>query len=396
MENIEIIGFTRDFRTDTSVVYVQVPINNYLEWVGGSFENTDFQRKREKHKAYRKMKEDIKQGAILPPITLALKPEYIQQDLLQAINEKNISLINTFLTKKDALFILDGLQRTYILQDVKNEQTQETTGKWEQQKLLVEIWLENKIENLIYRFFVLNAGQKAMTPRHQLDVIFSGLKRVLETELNIELLSEKERKRRTKPKQFQTKDIATSYACFSLADYAPDKDNLIVQQLQDEKLLLATDLGEGLEYFKMYLKKYAELDELCFSHYETVEREAVKDSDEAKDAKDAKNFFDNEYAMNAFFALIGEFLQDNDLREGMNQALEKLKTALENKDFEYLGLETYQAIKGGFSSAKKNLGLIYKSIIHSAFDKFFKKSGTQSLNDCWLALKTNGKITLRY
>ena len=68
-----ILGKTQDHRTKTHVIYCKCSINDYLNIIGGDFEHFSIQRKRENHKAYRRLKEDLKNGALLPSITLALK-----------------------------------------------------------------------------------------------------------------------------------------------------------------------------------------------------------------------------------------------------------------------------------------------------------------------------------
>src|SRR6266498_440970 len=75
--DIQILGKSADLRTNTPVVYAQMAIADYLELVGDKFDLFAIQRRREKHKAYERMKGDIVKGALLPAITLAIKPEMV-------------------------------------------------------------------------------------------------------------------------------------------------------------------------------------------------------------------------------------------------------------------------------------------------------------------------------
>ncbi|TAE09024.1 MAG: hypothetical protein EAZ95_16535, partial [Bacteroidetes bacterium] len=241
MENIEIIGFTRDLRTNTHILYAQITIPKYIELIGNNFQDFEIQRKRERgNKNTERMRKDIKAGAVLPPITLAIKPDLLRneddyEDFVKAIESQNKQLLLEKLNKTDQLFILDGLQRSFILRDLQNEEEGGTSFKPEQ-RLLIEIWFERQFNNLIYRFVVLNAGQKKMSFRHQLDILFHGLKKNLEAEFEgLTLITERTEERRTNAKQYQMRFVATSYHCFLIKNYEIAKDNVIAEQMQEDK-----------------------------------------------------------------------------------------------------------------------------------------------------------------
>ena len=75
---VKIIGQAKDLRTNTDILYAQLSIQDYLCLVGDNFDDYEPQRKREQYKAYERMKVDIKDGALLPSITLAVKPELVR------------------------------------------------------------------------------------------------------------------------------------------------------------------------------------------------------------------------------------------------------------------------------------------------------------------------------
>lgn len=156
--NIEVIGLARDLRTGTPVAYAQMSIDDYLMVVGDEFENFTIQRRRESHKAYQRLKLDIKAGALLPSITLAVKPDKVSEIVpLFEIAEKggDKQALAKALSTAGQVDILDGLQRTYIINDLKADGVEFVEG----QKILTEFWLESDINRLIYRIIVLNAGQ---------------------------------------------------------------------------------------------------------------------------------------------------------------------------------------------------------------------------------------------
>ena len=88
MNSFEIIGFTKDYRTNTTVLYAQIKIEEYLSLVGKDFDRFEIQRKREKHKGYNRLKRDIENGALIPTITLAVEPSVVK-NFSEALEQKN-------------------------------------------------------------------------------------------------------------------------------------------------------------------------------------------------------------------------------------------------------------------------------------------------------------------
>lgn len=105
---------------------------------------------------------------MLPSITLAVKPHLVEEITKIIADDDRLS---ERLSQENTVDILDGLQRTYIISDLKSEGV-EFNNK---QELLLEFWLESDISKLIYRMIVLNSGQKAMSMRHQVELLFMSL-----------------------------------------------------------------------------------------------------------------------------------------------------------------------------------------------------------------------------
>lgn len=175
----KIIGKTKDLKSGTHVIYCQSSLDKYLDIVGDKFGDFYLQRKRESHKAYKRLREDIVDGASLPSITLSVK-HHLVSDLIGLIESGDDDRLAKQLSKDDVVDILDGLQRTYIISDLKKIGTEFKEG----QKLLLEFWLEPDLSKLIYRMIVLNSGQKAMSMRHQIELLFMSLQETISDKLN--------------------------------------------------------------------------------------------------------------------------------------------------------------------------------------------------------------------
>ena len=167
---LEILGKTKDLRTDTYVLYAQIPIPDYLSLVGDEFDTFEIQRTRQRYRAYERMRRDIVNGALLPTITLAVLPEHASE-FVPLIESEAYDKIVEMLQEAEQIRILDGLQRTYSLSELAESHNFEPDHT-----VHVEIWFETNLDNLIYRIIVLNAGQKPMSLRHQIELLFGAIK----------------------------------------------------------------------------------------------------------------------------------------------------------------------------------------------------------------------------
>ena len=197
---------------------------------------------------------------------------------------KNIPFADNILSISDYK-ILDGLQRTYIMKDIINAGYPFSND----QKLLLEFWLEPSLSKLIYRMIILNAGQKAMSMRHQVELLFLSLKDTIEGEVEgIQLLTEKESTRRTSSKMFNLGHIASAYYAYITSSSEIDKENLVAQHLSNNEILDSSEseLNEKFESFITHLRLYVELDELAWNHYTRIlpiyEQKFDTENDESK------------------------------------------------------------------------------------------------------------------
>src|SRR5690606_1804738 len=139
--------------------------------------------------------------------------------------------------------------RTYIINDLLNE----GFIFKEDQKMLLEIWFEKEINHLIYRLIVLNSGQKPMSMRHQVELLFMTLKNSLSKDIDgLELYLEKDGQIRSKPKKFAFDRIVNAYYSFLTKSPETDRDNLVVKKLNEDDILSSTEteLNENYASFK--------------------------------------------------------------------------------------------------------------------------------------------------
>ncbi len=374
--DFEIIGKTKDLKSGAHVIYCQASLDKYLDIVGDQFGDFHLQRKRESHKAYKRLKDDIVEGALLPSITLSVK-HHLVSEILSEVDSGNIHKLSALLSSNDVVDILDGLQRTYIISDLKKSGVVFKEG----QKLLLEYWLEPDLGRLIYSMIVLNSGQKAMSMRHQIELLFMSLQETISSGLpGVEIIKEKDAKRRTQPNKYHLSNIISSYNAFVTSSHENDKENLVAQRLIDEGAFDSSEdeLTNQFDDFMFYLNKFIQLDAKCWSVYTTY-----SDSNTSSDLGDAQNWLGSENVMMSLFSAISHSIKSGK-KDRVDQAFDKLFHSVDNGVEDPLSLKIFNEVKIGFLYKKANMGFVTRKLINTGFKEFFRDCGDTNLGDCWL------------
>ncbi|NYH47082.1 hypothetical protein [Xanthomonas arboricola] len=363
--SFKIIAQTKDIRTGTTVLYAQSSIGNYLSLVGSEFDEFEIQRKRVQHKAYGRMKEDIKAGTLLPTITLAVKKDFIA-DISRALSDPD--QLENLLQTPGKVNILDGLQRTHILSDIKTE------GHVfpDNQKVILEFWLEGDVKNLIYRIIVLNSGQKPMSMRHQIELLFSTTKENLKDRIpGLDIITERDEARRTRPEKFPLERLALSYYSFITKSTEIDKENIIAQKLVEDSVLEGgeQELGAKFDKYTKFLDLFSKLDREIHRVYSAEEF----------------TWFGSENFMVSFFAAVADFSITEEREARVNQALAVLLSGLQGVQVntDLLGYQSYKAAIQGVSSRKTNVGYATRKLLFSVLKEYFREEGEKPIAELW-------------
>jgi hypothetical protein len=357
-------------------VYAQVPLREYLPLVGDNYGDFDIQRKQERYRPYERLKQDIRNGALLTPITLSLKPEYVAaaRDAVTSTRQADLAAI---LSVKERVNILDGLQRTFILSDLEKDGHLPAEGT-----VLLEYWLEDDIKHLIYRIIVLNAGRKPMSMRHQVELLFQSLQKQIETRIpGIEMYRERDQTRRRGPKKFALDRIALAYHCFLLKTHDIERDSIVAQELKESEVLSASEeaLGTQFELFIKYLSRYVALDDDVCRVYSA--------EDEARGLPTGASWFGSEPTLNSFFAAVSDFGSNDARRERIEAALLSMQALLEESTSgdDPLALATAEQLKKSFNSQRVNIGTATRKLLFNTFKEYFRESGDKPWRECWLS-----------
>lgn len=393
---ISILGTAVDVRTDTPVVYSQMSITEYLAIVGNKFEQFYLQRRREKHKAYARLSSDIGKGALLPSITLAVKPEIVASILPAYEAYRNdpstAGDLAAALNAPGTVDILDGLQRTYIMRDLAISGAEFKKD----QRILVEFWLERDLHNLIYRIIVLNAGQKPMSIKHQLELLFASLQETILSQLpGVEIYLERDNTRRSHAKKFAFHVIVSAYQAMITGSPELQKDNIVANELMESSALEVgeTTLSEQFDTFVETLKRYVLFDEEAYRIYSGI-LDPVADSDrtpaalvkaEAVGPASLANWFATDNVMISFFAALAQFGTGEQRRKRVGDALERLGATLRDAPAgsDPLGLATFNNLRAGFIPRRVNVGVATRRLLTNGFKEYFRETGEVALSECW-------------
>ena len=391
---LTIIGKARDFRTKTDVVYGQVPLSEYLSVIGQDFKDFSIQRKQEKHKAYHRMKEDIQKGAIIPPITLSVKPHLIDQ-FSPLVSTSDWPTLAKALSDGHSVDILDGLQRTYII----NELAQQNFSFLEEQRVLLEFWFEKSLSHLIYRIIVLNAGQKPMSMRHQTELLFHSLKENIRSEIpDLEIYTERDETRRRRARKYNLASVAAAYHAFITKSAEVSRENIVSVRLSEADVLDASEtrLVDDFKGFMNYFSRYANLDEEVFRIYGANIREFELGGENEPAKISLVNWFGSENVMTSFFAAVSQFSNRADGALRIETAMDKLGHSLRflaASDFagmdvfelsDPLGIQNLERLRKAINPRKQNVGTAIRRILTLGFKEFFRDEGETHLADCWL------------
>lgn len=221
-----------DKKINSYNVMTQMSLYEYSELVKNSVKKNELQRPRVRSSKsiYANLKEDLRAGCIIPPIVLSL---YSEQD----VSQLKIEELKVFIeSNKEHIFILDGLQRTYTIQDLLNE----LQNPHDCETIIrVEIYLGLNREGVLYRMLTLNTGQTPMSLRHQIEIIYLDLLDN-QNEYNLKFIRDIE----NKPKDvdaFYFNEAIDAFTSYVSQDYL---------QITREKLLSTIESFDNLSNLK--------------------------------------------------------------------------------------------------------------------------------------------------
>lgn len=378
---IEITSIDLDRRLHTFCANVRTNYGWYLSATRGSESNLAIQRKIiTGSKAYATLRNDLKKGCVLPPIVLAIQLEGIDnrfKNTQQPFSASEVESHEDALAKKieaaspESIYIIDGLQRTNALRQVAQELDSAEKALFHEMPLRLEIWLNIHFGALAYRMLLLNAGQKPMSIKHQVEILSQNIKSELQGIPGIEIIDAG--RRRVRAGQFQLSKLSLCFQAWLQGAPNVDVRNVVVEQMLADTALetLGTTLRPGTP----------SSDEDAFRNFV----EWLVRVDVYVGGRDLE-FFGNETVLQGLAAAVGSVQRSPEGPARLEAALRKLEQDEASGAYlklDVIGIDVYNLIRKGIDPSKKNVGEATRSLVFYAFMEYFYSSGNKPMEDCW-------------
>jgi hypothetical protein len=358
-------------------------IGDYIDLVKMVESNLEFQRQVIKgFKPYERLRSDLRVGGVMPPPVLALKEGVWSREMgLAALP----SLLRS--TSSEQIYILDGLQRTnavfQVMKQITDDGHQEEAEQFRRRLIRVELWPDVTLNSLTYRMILLNAGQKPMSLRHQLEIVNLALRDFIYDRFSgkITLYMERDSDRRSQPGEYQFSLIAQSFHAFLQKSPHIDIRNEVVEELRTIDVLESYSGNHApTERFCDYVNFLLEFDRHIFRVYPDIRRNQQGESIPSGKTLLTRDTF--HLGLGAAYSWCDEQKPDL-LRQAKSALLESLRSASQGVD-DPLSLEMYERIFTGFRK-RDNVGEQRRNVTFRGLREYFSNGGSTPMSKCWYA-----------
>lgn len=362
---IKIVSSIHDGRIKAKNILAEMSIAEYLVIGDRILKKNEFQRNKIKRSStvYSLFRKDLKVGCTFPPIVLALSADKVNSININDITDEELVQYVT----PENLIILDGLQRTYNLKEVKDEYDkngeEEELNKFLTRNIRVEIYIGiNKI-GILYRMLTLNTGQTPMSTRHQIEILYSDY---IDVDLaGIKLYRQIDEKTKKAPGEYQFRDVIEGFNSYLDRDESGiDRENILENIQNLEKLSVENN---ERDLFKDYITAFDNF----INKMNNLTNNWIYDDEESDTldsvfGKDILHLFNKPQVLSAFGAALGK-LKDNGLISSLDNSISKINeinfTSTDVKESMLHFIKTLDKIK---KNAKK-IGIEQRSYLRYFF-----------------------------
>lgn len=245
---LDIYSVHKDEVIDSTFLTAVTDYKSALENLHPLIDRLDIQRRIQDEKFYKRLEEDLIDGCVMPPITIAFigKKDYSND------SKKDLQALLTKQIKNG--FILDGIQRLNTLKRVSSNKDYN-----EKRPMFLNILICKSKDNLLYRMVTLNNGQKPMSARHQIEVLAANVYKF--EEMKLKIVSEKESANKRYKDALRKADVISAYLAF-LSDKLSLDSTKIIQSKLDELIasqIIKSDITKDNIEFSDVLKEIERL-----------------------------------------------------------------------------------------------------------------------------------------
>ncbi|WP_201300438.1 hypothetical protein [Curtobacterium sp. 8I-2] len=331
-----------------------------------------------------RMLEDIRKGAVLPPVVIGyVEPSSTFRDLDKTIDPAWQTPIGK--SKPEDLSIIDGMQRTAALIEARNGFEELGT-----RVIRVEFWIAQNVRALIYRMLVLNTGQVPWTMSRQLSVVYASLIGEIRTRVPSidKLITPDVPGRRVRGAQYSSDAVIELYLAFGIRKTVVDTKEAVSDEFSRLDVVENLSDDDYQDQFYAALDLLAQLDN-AFSGYET--------NAEGRMTK-GRNIFDSQPARIGFTVAVGMYVlgrpgsdrpaeeragRMRELSQSIKELVEKLQTMQSAELGDYLRLDVLREV---LDRRVGQVGRYERAVYADAFKVLVEEhTYLNNLEPCWRA-----------
>lgn len=227
----------------------------------------------------KRMVEDLRHGAVLPPLVLGAVLTKQQIAAAQSISDN--SKFCDFLKNipPNQISIIDGMQRTTALQEARRN------GLIGTSPVRVELWLSEAISSLIYRMLVLNTGQVPWDIKRQLETIYKQIVQTIKNEVKeVDVIEFNDTSRRSEAGTYRSTRIIELFLAFTSRTPHIELKEKVAADFARMDATEVTSHSESINLFTRAIKILADLDRALSSF--SMNKDEVDERTRFKDGKD--------------------------------------------------------------------------------------------------------------
>jgi hypothetical protein len=383
-------------------VSIDMTIEEYMNFSIHILNSNELQRKRVrlKGKVYELLRKDLLQGCVMPPIILAVTEELgemVQSEISNCVDrgfvpdeeaERFKDLISKAIEEKE-LIILDGLQRTYTLEQCLEDAHEEgVLDYFKNLTLRTEVFLGLKKLGILYRMLTLNTGQTPMTFRHQIEILYHDYldKESLPDEIKVKREIDGNLSKELGNYKYQ--DIVDMFYAFSTGSPKSFDKQALVSKLKEIDFLedYNPDQDELLDLLRAYNKLVARIDNLS-EDWKVGKKEEEENyiAIEKPFGSNVPSVFNRVQAMAGFGAECKRLIKQGKIRKISD--IEILINGCEFQEDSQEALNQLIQILDQIADRARKIGdeqrayfqICFRQLLNDETDTF------QNLSSCWLA-----------
>ncbi|SFF17581.1 hypothetical protein [Paracidovorax wautersii] len=370
--NIQALTIDRDDRLQSYCVTAKCSYQDFLSITQGAERNLEIQRSVIRgNKAYATLRSDLKKGCVLPPIVLAISHQ-LNQPIETLFEQQSLAAVGDDLSNLQSanVYVIDGLQRTNAIRQTLQEMEDGERTEFLARPIRIEMWMNIPFGAIAYRMLLLNAGQRPMSVRHQVEVLSSKLIDDLGGIQELDVFRIGDQRRRTQPGQFSLAKLAQAFQAWLQGQPNLDLRNTVMEELLADSAVEV--LGKTVPATR------------GLAHGDGFRRlvEWIVSADVALGAERV-GFFGNETVLLGFAAAVGASERNDALAHRVWSSLDGLVFNMRQSGGAAMGVEIFDALRQGIDAGKVNVGVATREMVFSAFREFIRGAGEISMSECW-------------